>query len=269
MRLHHPQLFTKMHALGNDFVVMSALQTPIYLTEAAIKKLADRHTGIGFDQLFIIEHSKEADFFCRIFNADGSEAFQCGNGLRCIARFVHENGLITSATFSIATKAGVFPVSIKDYDHISIRIPVETAVATTVITLNDEPLTLYTVSLGNPHAILKIDNLAAFAEADFAQKGQAISTHTQFKDGVNVGFMQVLDRQHIALRTYERGAGLTQACGSNACAAALVSMANDWVDRKVAILFPRGKLQMARADRDDAIIMTGPAVSVFAGSVLQ
>ena len=257
--------FTKMHSLGNDFVVINTMKQTLSLTQALIIQLADRHQGIGFDQLLLIEPSTQADFYCRIFNADGSEAEQCGNGLRCIARLIHEDKLFPQSSFKIETKAGIFPVVIQDYDHMDVLINApklqEASVELRLKQIPDK-IIVDILSLGNPHAITQVPSIDTI---DVKRLGSEISTHPHFSHGINVGFMQILNSQHIRLRTYERGAGETHACGSNACAAAYIGITHGWLTSPVTVEFRYGKLLIKHDKIYNHIQMTGPAVRVFEG----
>lgn len=260
--------FTKMHGLGNDFVVIDAMNQSITLQPAFIKHIGNRHTGIGFDQLLVIEKSSKADFFCRIFNADGSEAEQCGNGLRCIARYVHEHGMHPTSTLSIETKAGVFPVEIKDYDHIRVTMGaprIEEKLMALQLDQQSDGLQMSVMSIGNPHAVIKVDALNPELVTEL---GAEISQHAYFPNGANVGFMQIDHPGHIHLRTYERGAGETLACGSNACAATVAGIINHWLDQRVTVEFRDGSLLIEWEGEGRPIHMTGPAVTVFSGELL-
>lgn len=259
--------FTKMHGLGNDFVIINALINPLESRHLPIRQLADRHLGIGFDQLLVIEPSSHADFFCRIYNADGSEAEQCGNGLRCIARYIHEEKLITRREFHLETKAGIYPLEIKDYEHIRVSMGAPEIKNNLVeLHINDELNTLpvSVLSVGNPHAIIKVKSL------DLIQAGKLgpeISALSYFSDGANVGFMQIINPGHIRLRTYERGAGETFACGSNACAAAVAGIANGWLSHRVNVEFRHGSLEIEWEGNNNPIHMTGPASRVYSGKI--
>lgn len=257
--------FTKMHGLGNDFVVINTFTQPINFSLLPISTLSNRYIGIGFDQLLLIEPSQQADFFCRIFNADGSEAEQCGNGLRCIARFIHEQGLTSHSSFTIATKAGIYPVEIKNYQHISItmgaphiaEILTELAVEHSI-----QRIPLSILSVGNPHAIIKVDSITSDLPNEL---GSTLSMHPYFLQGANIGFMQVISPHHILLRTFERGAGETFACGSNACAAVVAGITNGWLQSKVEVEFHYGSLLIEWEGKDKPIQMTGPASLVYTG----
>lgn len=259
--------FTKMHGLGNDFVVIDNRNTALpTLSNALITELADRHQGIGFDQLLIVEATTEANFFCRIYNADGSEATQCGNGLRCVARFLHEEGIHTSSSMTIATKAGVFPISIQDYEHICVTLGVPTlhATSTELALPNSQTTAVTIVNTGNPHAIVKVETLDSPVIHDLHP---VIASHPAFAQGVNIGFMQVDQPNYTKLRTFERGAGETLACGSNACAAAVAGIMNGWLNNPVTVEFRCGKLMIEWEGEGKPVHLTGPATRVFVGEI--
>ncbi len=257
--------FHKMHGLGNDFIVIDAIHQTINLDTLPVQLMADRHLGIGCDQLLIIESGKNADFFCRIVNSDGSQAEQCGNGLRCVARFIHENGLYTRPEFKLETVAGIFPVHIQDYDHVRITMSsaaidasnLEVHLPTRQISVSGSAL-----SMGNPHFIIKVDDVE---NVNISDLGADISTHDIFPQGTNVGFMQVVNAEHIRLRTYERGAGNTLACGSNACAAVASGILEGHLNQRVAVEFEHGKVFIEWEGNDKPVHMTGPAAYVFSG----
>jgi diaminopimelate epimerase len=254
--------FTKMHGLGNDFMVINTLKQPITNIDSAfIKRLSHRLLGIGFDQLLLLGRSNQADFSCRIYNADGSEAEQCGNGMRCIARFVHEENLCGHNTPSIETKAGVVSAMISDYDHIQIAMGIPW-VNTERISFRTNEMTV--VSIGNPHAILVVPSIL---DCKMNEEGHAIATHSAFPNGANVGFMEIASRQHIRLRTYERGVGETVACGSNSCAAVVAGITNGLLDREVRVELPFGDLSISWNNPESQVMMTGPASRVFNGKV--
>lgn len=246
--------FTKMHALGNDFIVVNAIDHPFDTTSISISGLANRHSGIGFDQFLIIEPSQQADFFCRIFNSDGSEAQQCGNGLRCVARWLHEENLIPGNEVSLETKAGIFPLTIQDYNHIRMTM------GAPQIQSMDNSLSV--ISLGNSHAITRVETLDHLA---LELRAQQISMN--FPDGINVGFMQVMNNGHVKLRTIERGVGETMACGSNACAAAVAGIANGWLQPQVIVEYSQGSLLIDWSGESQPVYLTGPAATVFKGCI--
>lgn len=267
-----PLGFTKMHGLGNDFMLIDALSHPIHLEKSQIIQWGDRYLGVGFDQLLVLETPKKdvnADFACRIFNADGSEAEQCGNGLRCLARFIHENGLSTAKTFSIATKAGIFPIEINAYD--SIRVTMGTPAPKTeslVLRIEEsdisEVVEARALSLGNPHAIVSVQSIDTH---HIKALGHPISTHIAFPNGANVGFMQVINAHHIKLRTHERGVGETHACGSNACAAAIVGILEGVLQSPVTVEYRYGALIIDWENVNAPLHMTGPASLVYQGII--
>lgn len=259
--------FTKMHGIGNDFVVIDAMNQATHLSPTAIAALGNRHIGIGFDQLLLIESSNKADVFCRIFNSDGSEAEQCGNGLRCVARFLHENELVKKASFAIETKAGIFPVEINDYDNVRVMMGVPVIAEPLVqIQLNgqSDKADISVLSIGNPHAVLKVTDLHQVNTKSLAP---AIASQHYFPHGANVGFMEVVQKDHIRLRTFERGAGETLACGSNACAAAIAGVKNGWLASKVQVEFSNGSLWVEWQGDGKAVYLTGPAEVVFTGEL--
>lgn len=263
----HRIRFTKMHGLGNDFVVIDAINQKIDSSSLPVAMLGNRHTGIGFDQLLIIEPSTKAAAYCRIYNSDGTEAEQCGNGLRCVARFLHENGHVKTDSFSIETKAGVFAVDIKDYDNVRVMMGVPTVVESLIpIKINGEPNETFisVLNLGNPHAVLKVTGLE---QTNAGVLASAISSHAYFPHGANVGFMEIIEKDHVRLRTFERGAGETLACGSNACAAAIAGISNDWLASSVQVEFSQGSLWIEWQGNGKAVYQTGPAAVVFSGEL--
>lgn len=258
--------FTKMHGLGNDFVVINTLSQTLPAGSFDITRMADRHLGIGFDQLLLIEASQKADFFCRIYNADGSEAEQCGNGLRCVARYLHEEGIHPNKSLTLETIAGVFPIVIEDYDHIRITMG-EPNITSPLVEVNLPSQVTSNISIidtGNPHAIVKVDQLDTDA---LEQLSPEISTLSHFPKGANVGFMQIMTANHARLRTFERGAGETRACGSNACAAAVAGILNGWLNDPVKIEFHCGSLTIEWEGKGKPVHLTGPASRVFEGKL--
>jgi len=267
--------FHKMHALGNDFVVMNTMTQAILFEKPLIQHLANRHMGIGCDQLLLIETSRHADFGCRIFNADGSEAEQCGNGIRCVARFVHEEQFIQSKSISFETKAGISHILIKDYDNIQVSmgmpifepadIPFLIEKSSNIYELTDvSPDQLTVLSMGNPHAIVQVPSLKEYPVAEIGAK---MAVHPAFPAGTNSGFIEVINRQHIRLRTFERGSGETFACGSNACAAVVAGIKNGWLDSVVRVELTYGELLIEWQGDQNSVLMTGPATSVFTGII--
>jgi len=269
--------FTKMHGLGNDFVVIDAIHQQIALNTEQIRLLADRHFGIGCDQLLIVEQSNtEADFRYRIFNADGSEVAQCGNGARCFARFVRENNLSTKDEIWVDTDSGSLILHFLKSGHICVKmgvpkhrpeeIPLQMDYQSEsyTILINDDEHTFGAVSMGNPHAVIQVDDVSV---APVNELGPKMENHAVFPQRANIGFMQIIDRQHIALRVYERGAAETLACGSGACAAVVIGIEQGFLDNSVNVHLPGGKLDINWQGRGKPVYMSGPATSVFKGTI--
>ena len=269
--------FTKMHGLGNDFVVIDAITQKINLTVPEIKSLANRHFGVGFDQLLLIEKPtiKEADFRYRIFNADGSEVAQCGNGVRCFARFVLDKGLTDKTTITVETNSGlVYPTIAGDAVRVNMGVPqfapaalpmrADAEATRYVLEIEDATVNVGAVSIGNPHAVVQVtDIISAPVEA----WGVQLESHTAFPERVNVGFMEVVENDHINLRVFERGAGETRACGTGACAAVVVGIRQGLLGGSVQVSLPGGDLQIEWAGDDSPVWMTGPAETVFEGTI--
>jgi diaminopimelate epimerase len=272
--------FTKMHGLGNDFMVIDAINQTVELSPQQIKLWADRHFGIGFDQLLIVEPPKTADtlFTYRIFNADGGEVEQCGNGARCFARYVHDKGLTDAKEIPVGTAGGRIVLYITASGDVTVDMghPVfnpadipfisNHQAADYTLTLNDGSLWQVDVlSMGNPHAVLEVENIET---APVSHIGPIIEHHPQFPNRVNVGFMQIIDRQHIRLRVFERGSGETLACGTGACAAVVSGIRRHRLDSPCFVDVQGGRLSVAWAGQpEDTVFMTGPAQSVFEGQV--
>jgi diaminopimelate epimerase len=270
--------FTKMHGLGNDFVVIDAINQKIELTPEQIRKLADRHFGIGFDQLLLVEKpvSVNADFKYRIFNADGGEVAQCGNGARCFARFVRDKHLSDKNEICVDTDSGqlllrfdednLITVNMGIPRHAPAEIPLlaEQEAISYKVKVDDNDLVFGAVSMGNPHAVIQVRDVMT---APIAETGSVLERHAIFPERANIGFMQVIDRKHIKLRVFERGAAETLACGSGACAAAVIGMEQNLLDHTVWVELPGGKLKISWAGRGSPVFMTGPAVSVFEGAI--
>lgn len=271
-------LFTKMHGLGNDFVVIDAINQSISLTSEQIRFMADRHFGIGFDQLLLVEKpvSDNADFKYRIFNADGSEVSQCGNGARCFARFVHDKKLTDKTDVTVDTNAGQLTLHLDENGLITVnmgvprhapeQIPVQTKEESRFYTVevNNSEKAFGAVSMGNPHAVLQVNDIRT---APVAELGSELENHAFFPERANIGFMQVIDRNHIKLRVYERGAAETLACGSGACAAVVIGIEQNLLDHDVSVELPGGELRIHWSGRGQPVLMTGPAISVFEGQI--
>ena len=275
--------FTKMHGLGNDFIVIDGISSPFDPASAPIAAWADRHTGIGFDQLLLVERptSEQADFRYRIFNADGGEVEQCGNGARCFVKFVSEHGLTDKRTIRVETARGIIEPSLNDNGLITVNmgqpqfapqdVPFvlrsgEQAGEKSYIVVNElDSAQMSLLSMGNPHAVMLVEDTAS---APVAEWGAALQNHPRFPARVNVGFMQVVDAHHIRLRVFERGSGETQACGTGACAAVVSGVR--WgllaAGEDVRVSLPGGDLYIRWAE-GEPVWMTGPAVTVFEGEL--
>lgn len=268
--------FTKMQGLGNDFVVIDATRQPFKLNAAEIRQMADRHFGIGFDQLLLLEPPKDskADFSYRVFNADGSEVTQCGNGARCIARYIQDKGLSKNANIRLATKAGVLQLHIEKDQQVTVNMGIPTfdpaqipfiaekPALTYPLAVGDEQVIISAVGIGNPHAVLEVPDVGT---APVQTLGAKIEQHPRFPERVNVGFMQILNPQQIRLRVYERGAGETLACGSGACAAVAVGRRASLLADQVQVQLRGGNLLIRWAGGNSPLWMTGPAETVFTG----
>lgn len=270
--------FTKMHGLSNDFVVIDGVRQHINLTTNAIKKLADRNLGIGCDQVLLIEppSDKNIDFNYRIFNCDGSEVEQCGNGARCMGRYIADQQLSGKKTVLLQTKNRIMEVTTKPKNLVTANMGTPIFTPEEIPFISQQQDKLYSIeagsqsfeiaalSVGNPHAVIQVENVETAAVAEL---GPMIQTHDQFPESVNVGFMQIIDRHNIKLRVYERGVGETQACGSGACAAAVAAIQQDLVESKVNLQLLGGKLSIEWSGEDQPILMTGPAETVFHGKI--
>ena len=266
--------FTKMHGLGNDFVVIDAISQPVDLSLARVRFLADRHFGVGCDQLLVVEAPTQAgvDFRYRIFNADGGEVEQCGNGARCFVRFVHDKGLTDKRAIRVETKSGIIQPRLEDDGQVTVdmgvpvlepaRIPFDSDADAVVqpLVVGSDTLAVTAVSMGNPHAVQVV---ADVDQAPVEVQGPAIESHPRFPARVNAGFMQVVDGHTIRLRVYERGAGETLACGTGACAAVVAGILRGLLESPVRVETRGGALSIAWAGRGEPVLMTGPAVSVF------
>ena len=270
--------FTKMHGLGNDFVVIDVIQQDVKLSTDQIKFLANRRFGVGCDQVLLVEsaNQKEADFRYRIFNADGGEVEQCGNGVRCFAVFVRDKGLSDKTRLRVLTNSGLVEPELQANGEVRVNmgrpilapkaIPFEAEQQARLYTLtvDGEDLQIGAVSMGNPHAVLQVENIDT---APVAELGPKIESHARFPQRVNAGFMQVVDRQHIRLRVYERGVGETLACGTGACAAVVAGRLQGLLDEAVQVSLPGGDLLIQWAGEAETVWMTGPATRVFEGKI--
>ncbi|MCU7834772.1 MAG: diaminopimelate epimerase [gamma proteobacterium symbiont of Taylorina sp.] len=275
-----------MHGLGNDFVVIDAISQNINLTIEQICFIADRHFGIGCDQLLLVEHSDSADvdFKYRIFNADGGEVEQCGNGARCFARFVQEKKLTSKNTIIVETCSGVITLRLNERGMVTVdmgqpafdvkQLPFLAALddsqqdnrynLTIITKTGSETLEFSAVSMGNPHITLKSDDLDHYPVQEI---GQILESHPSFPQRVNVGFMQILNQHQIRLRVYERGSGETLACGTGACAAVANAISRNWLVSPVEVVLPAGSLHI-QWQQGQSLMMTGPASFVYEGQII-
>jgi len=268
-----------MHGLGNDFVVFDAISQRIDLSREQIQHLADRRFGIGCDQVLLVDSpvGKEADFRYRIFNADGGEVEQCGNGARCFARFVRDKGLTDKDEIVVETLAGVIHLKIQPDDQVTVNmgapvfepgaVPFKTddSVAVTYpLDIEGRPVSVSVLSMGNPHAVQIVTDIDL---APVATQGPKIERHASFPNRVNAGYMQIVDRDHIRLRVYERGVGETLACGTGACAAVVAGRQQGLLNAKVSVALPGGVLQIQWEGPGKPVWLTGPAATVFEGTI--
>ncbi len=269
------QRFVKMHGLGNDFVVLDAVTGRPDLAPERIRWIADRHFGVGCDQVLVVLPSAEPgiDFGYRIFNADGGEVQQCGNGARCFARYVRDEGLSAKDTLTVRTSGGVITLRLQEdgdvevnmgpvrWDPAAVPFLAEREQRVYTLDVGGRPVDVTVLSLGNPHAVQIV---ADVERAPVATEGPLIERHPRFPEGVNAGFMQIVDRRTIRLRVYERGAGETLACGSGACAAVAAGRARGLLDDEVQVLLRGGRLSI-RYDGTGPVWMRGPAQRVYEG----
>ncbi|MDR3212847.1 MAG: diaminopimelate epimerase [Azoarcus sp.] len=274
--------FTKMHGLGNDFVVIDATRAPVELRPERVRALADRHFGIGCDQLLVVEPPSVAgaaagvDFRYRIFNADGGEVEQCGNGARCFVRFVHDKGLTAKREIRVETRAGVIALRLADdglvtvdmgvpvFDPEKIPFRSDSDAVVQLLDVDGRSVAITALSMGNPHAVQVVADIAA---APVEELGAKIEIHPRFPARVNAGFAEVVDAHHIRLRVYERGVGETLACGTGACAAVVAVILRGLAVSPVRVDTRGGRLDIAWDGPGAPVLMTGPAVTVFEGEV--
>lgn len=270
--------FSKMHGLGNDFIVIDGISQSVRLTPEKIRYLSDRHFGIGCDQLLLVEHpeSPEVDFRYRIFNCDGSEVESCGNGARCFAVFVRDRRLTGKSNIKVETAGGLIELNVSEKGEVSVDMGVprlipqevpfiaDTKAVTYQLDVDGQQLEISSVSMGNPHAVLLVENVKT---ANVEQLGPRIENHARFPQRVNVGFMQKISENEINLRVFERSAGETLACGSGACAAVVAGRLRNLLAENVKVNLPGGSLHISWAGEGHPVIMTGPATTVFHGQV--
>ncbi|MGM0433342.1 MAG: diaminopimelate epimerase [Pseudomonadota bacterium] len=270
--------FTKMHGLGNDFMVVDAITQPVQLEASQIRQMADRHQGVGFDQLLMVEPPErpDVDFRYRIFNADGSEVEQCGNGARCFARFVRDQQLTRQHRIRVQTATGIMTLEVtrKGQVRVDMGVPelapaaipfaADEPAVTYPITVDGEELSISTVSMGNPHGVLVVEDVDT---APVDRLGPLIEAHPRFPARANAGFMQVVAPDRIRLRVFERGVGETRACGSGACAAVVAGRLRGLLSERVTVELLGGQLTISWPGDGAAVTMEGPATRVFEGRI--
>ena len=270
--------FSKMHGLGNDFVVLDGISQRISLTPEQLRYLADRNFGVGCDQILLVEKPgrPDVDFRYRIFNADGSEVEQCGNGARCFVRFVHEAGLTDKREIRVETQTGVIAPRLEANGNVTVDMGEPRFLPAEIPFLHDDDVVIYNldvadetleisvVSMGNPHAVQVVSNVE---QAPVGEHGPLIENHERFPQRVNAGFMQVVDRHAIKLRVFERGSGETLACGTGACAAVVTGIRRGLLDSPVRVTTRGGDLNIAWGGPGRPVLMSGPAVTVFTGEI--
>ncbi|MDH4456978.1 MAG: diaminopimelate epimerase [Candidatus Methylopumilus sp.] len=270
--------FTKMQGIGNDFVLIDGFSHSIELNAEQIRHLADRHFGVGCDQLLLVEKpiNTHADFRYRIFNADGCEVEQCGNGARCFVKFVHEKNLTDKTQICVETANGLIYPKLEDNGLVTVnmgaprfepaQIPfiADQLALTYSLNINNIQVEISTVSMGNPHAVQIVENIE---NAPLQTQGPLIENHTQFPQRVNAGFMEIINPHQIKLRVFERGAGETLACGTGACAATVAGIRLGKLKSPVKVVMRGGELNIIWDGENSSVMMTGPAVSVFEGNI--
>jgi diaminopimelate epimerase len=277
--------FTKMHGLGNDFIIINTInqRTDNLNSFDLAKNLCHRHFGIGADGLILVEESKNSDIKMRIINSDGSEAEMCGNGIRCFSKYLYENDILNKEVFSVETKAGVIVPSliIKDGKVIGIEvdmgIPIlerkdipmkgnpSDLVISEKLTINGSSFNITCVSMGNPHAVIFVDNLQ---DINLETLGPLFENHPIFPEKINTEFIQIKNRNEAFMLVWERGAGKTMACGTGACASVVAGVLNNKLNRKAKIHLPGGTLSVEWQETDDHIVLTGPSKNVFHGEII-
>ncbi len=270
--------FSKMHGLGNDFVVLDGVRQPVSLTPEQLRYLADRNFGVGCDQILLVEKPgrPDVDFRYRIFNADGSEVEQCGNGARCFVRFVHDVGLTDKREIRVETLKGVIAPRLEANGNVTVDMGEPRFLPADIPFLHDDDVVVYNldvadetleigvVSMGNPHAVQVVDNVE---QAPVGEHGPLIENHQRFPQRVNAGFMQVVDKHAIKLRVYERGSGETLACGTGACASVVSGIRRGLLESPVRVTTRGGDLNIAWGGPGRPVLMSGPAVTVFTGEI--
>lgn len=270
--------FSKMHGLGNDFMVIDCITQNVHLSPETIRRLSDRHTGIGFDQLLLVEppYSPDTDFHYRIFNADGSEVEQCGNGARCFARFVRLKGLTKKRVLKVSTQKGIIVLTVNANETVKVnmgepsfepsKVPFKAIKEekTYIMRVHEQTVLCGVASMGNPHCVMQVDDVLT---AQVTTLGPALESHERFPERANIGFMQVIDRNNIRLRVFERGVGETMACGTGACAAVAIGINQGILGDSVKVNLPGGELLIEWKGGRSPLFMTGSATHVFDGFI--
>ena len=271
--------FTKMQGIGNDFVVVDAYTKPVFLSQSQIRRIADRHFGVGCDQLLMVERPTlpDTDFRYRIFNADGGEVEQCGNGARCFVRFVHDKGLSNKTEIRVETASGIITPALESDGQVTVNMGIPRFEPSSIpfiadkispiyqLTVENKEIVISALSMGNPHAVQIVDNVDT---APVTQQGPLIESHARFPQKVNAGYMQILERQHIRLRVFERGSGETLACGTGACAASVAGIQLGKLESPVLVSMRGGELVIRWDGPNSPVWMTGPAETVFDGQII-
>ncbi len=274
--MHLP--FTKMHGIGNDFVVINAIKQRVAFSPEQLRFIADRHFGIGCDQILLVEATDRpgVDFRYRIFNADGGEVEQCGNGVRCFARFVRDKGLTNKEVITVETNTGILMLHVQNDGQVTVNMGIpefipakipfvtEQSAGSYSLAVNGHNFIIGAVAIGNPHAVLQVDDVEL---APITQLGPAIEQHTRFPKRVNVGFLQIVSRDEFKLRVYERGVGETLACGSGACAAMVIGRTWNLLNETAQARLRGGTLIIKWQGPGTPVMMTGPAQTVYEGSI--
>lgn len=269
--------FTKMHGLGNDFVVIDAINQAVAFRPEQLRALADRHFGIGCDQILLIENAVgDADFRYRIFNADGGEVEQCGNGARCFVRYVHDHGMTAKKEIRVETLSGLIIPKLEGNGEVTVNMGIpkfepseipfdaETRALTYQLEIDGKEVEISALSMGNPHAVQLVPDID---QAPVSTEGVLIQGHLRFPKRVNAGYCEVVDRHHIRVRVYERGAGETLSCGTGACAAVVAGIQRGMLGSSVKVSFHSGDLGICWEGENHPVWMTGPAVTVFEGEI--
>ncbi|MFV3331319.1 diaminopimelate epimerase [Pseudomonas sp. NY15437] len=270
--------FTKMHGLGNDFMVLDLVSQHAHVQPRHVKQWGDRNFGVGFDQLLIVEppSTPDADFRYRIFNCDGTEVEQCGNGARCFARFVVDKRLTAKKTIRVETKGGMIELTLTNDGQVTVdmgpprlapeQVPfqADAEALSYPVEVDGQQYPLAAISMGNPHGVLRVDDVDS---APVRTLGPKLEVHERFPQKANIGFLQIVNPHQARLRVWERGAGETLACGTGACAAAVAGIRQGWLQSPVQIDLPGGRLSIEWAGPGQPVMMTGPAVRVFEGQV--